>query len=136
MSFTCRTRCICVGTQRSFVFIVSGNEVSSRQTALLRHGEILREIIFYCWDNGLHEFQKYYQIHVDAEHFAPLFDRLDDFLHDVGVPGTQTKFNELVKSMCYLFSAGGMCTHLHGCTDAIFGPGKCGCVSIVTVFLA
>lgn len=108
----------------------------SQQAAVLRHGEVLREIIFYCWDNGLHEFQKYYQIHVDTEYFAPLFDRLDDFLHDVGVSETQIKsqgISEIDSPRAECVSQG---TYLHGCTDAIFGPGKCGCVSIVTVFLA
>lgn len=57
----------------------------------LRHCEILREIIFYGWNNRLHKFQKDYQIHVHAEHFAALLDRLDDLLHDVRVPKRRQK---------------------------------------------
>lgn len=135
--------CFFIGLSRKKSKIIPSRHLLFRfgvnsSTAALGHGEILREIIFYCGNNRLHEFQKYDQIHVDAEHFAALFNRLNDFFHDVGVPETQANCaNKWNSIMIVAFCSGAkLDTHLHGCTDAIFGPGRCGCVSIVTVFLA
>lgn len=75
----------------SFLYNESQQRKQHLNTIALRHGEILCKIIFYRWNNCLHKFQEYYQIHVNTEHFATLFDCLNDFLHNIGMSEMQRK---------------------------------------------
>lgn len=50
------------------------------------HGEILRVIVLYGRNNGLHEFQENYQIHVHSQFPSAFGHSFYDALHHLGVP--------------------------------------------------
>ena len=54
------------------------------------NGEIVSEIVFYCRNDGLHEFEKNYEVQVHLQLPSSFRDGLTNSFHGLGMPAKKT----------------------------------------------